>query len=417
MNDLIALFGDLAYRAHERGAFAEAEAVLKMIVGRNNDEAQVLYLLGHMQYQRGRFAEAAVALDMAVSINPNHAAAHNDLAAALFALGQDEIATLSIRRALAIRPDFAEALETNAIMLLRAGRFREAWPQFEARFRSLLGRHLDRGFAQPQWRGEDITGCIILLHAEQGHGDALQFVRYVPLVAARGATVLVETLPGQGALLHGLAGASAILERGDALPPFDLHCPMMSLPLAFDTDLGSIPTAVPYLAPPPDRVADWRARLGEPGGLRVGVAFSGNPAHRDDHRRSLALAQFARLLRGRACSFHLLQTEIRPADRTATAGLALQDHSAGLHDFADTAALAALMDLVITVDTALTHLAGALAVPVWVLLAFRADWRWLERRGDSPWYPTMRLFRQSAPGDWNGVLDQVARALDAFRPC
>ncbi|HUB10803.1 MAG TPA: hypothetical protein VMB34_02515 [Acetobacteraceae bacterium] len=394
---------------------ADAEAVAKYGISAADTLAYVLYLLGHTQYRLRRYEEEAVALAASVAIDPGQASAQNDLAASLFALGREAEAVAAIQRALAARPDLAEARETWAIELLRAGRLREAWPHYEARLHSLSGSRYRRDLPQPQWRGDvPVAGRTILLYAEQGAGDTFQFVRYVPLVAAQGATVVLEVSPGMRQAMAGLTGAKMVVEHGESLPDFDLHCPLMSLPLAFGTDLAAIPAEVPYLAPLPDRVAAWRARLGPRRGVRVGVAFSGNPAHPDDGRRSVPLVQFARLLTAAPDrEFHILQNAIRDADRFALDLLPhLHDHSAAIGDFADTAALVTLMDVVVSADTAVAHLAGALGWPVWVLLPFRPDWRWMLGRDDSPWYPTMWLFRQQRPGDWESVLDSVARRLD-----
>lgn len=415
MNAFAALMGELALQSVLAGRYAEAEILVKHSIGAGGDAAYVLYLLGHIQYHLRRYEEAAAALGLSVAIDPGQAPAQNDLAAALFALGREAEAVPAIERALAAQPDLAEAQETWSIELLRAGRLREGWPHYEARFHSALGARYRRDFVQPQWRGAGpIAGRTILLHAEQGAGDTFQFVRYVPLVAALGATVVLEVLPGMRSAMGGLDGVAAVVERGEALPTFDLHCPLLSLPLAFGTGLDSIPAEVPYLAAPPDRVAAWRGRLGSRRRKRVGVVFSGNPEHPDDGRRSIPLVQFARLLSLAAeHEFHILQHEIRPADRFALELLPhVRDHSGEIVDFADTAALVLLMDLVVSVDTAVAHLAGALGWPVWTLLPFKPDWRWMTGRDDSPWYPTMWLFRQSRAGDWESVLEDAARRLE-----
>lgn len=415
MNGFALLMGQLALQSVLAGRYAEAEILVKHSIGAGGDQAYLLYLLGHIQYHLKRYEEAAAVLALSAALNPDQASAQNDLAAVLFALGREAEAVPAIQRALAAQPDLAEAQETWSIELLRAGKLREGWPHYEARFHSDIGARHRRDFAQPQWRGaEQLAGRTILLHAEQGAGDTFQFVRYVPMVAALGATVVLEVYPGLRAAMGGVAGAAVVMERGEALPAFDLHCPLLSLPLAFGTDLDSIPAEVPYLVAPRDRVAEWRGRLGPRAGKRVGVAFSGNPAHPDDQRRSIPLVQFARLLSATADrEFHILQNAIRPGDRFALELLPhVRDHSGGIADFADTAALVSLMDVVVSVDTAVAHLAGALGWSVWTLLPFKPDWRWMMGRDDSPWYPTMWLFRQPRPGDWESVLEQAAQRLD-----
>jgi ADP-heptose:LPS heptosyltransferase len=226
--------------------------------------------------------------------------------------------------------------------------------------------------------------------------------------------VILEVHAGLGAALQGLPGVSRLIENGVALPPFDLHCPLLSLPLAFGTDLDSIPASVPYITAAPDRVFAWRNRLGPRRVPRIGIGWSGNPQHREDKQRSIPLAQLAELFRDQPDrEFHVLQNDVRESDRPALAALPhLRDHSRTLRDFADTAALVSLMDVVISVDTALVHLAGAMGWPVWVMLAAVPDWRWMLGRDDSPWYPSMWLFRQQRRGDWTPVLHDVARQLE-----
>jgi hypothetical protein len=298
--------------------------------------------------------------------------------------------------------------------LLRYGRFREGWRAYEARNRTGLSAAFRRNFPQPQWTGEPIRDRTILLHGEQGRGDTIQFMRYAPLVAARGGRVVLEVQPGMRALTGALSGVASVLERGEPLPPFDLHCPLLSLPLAFGTDIDSIPATIPYLSVPSDRIYRWRTRLGPRRARRIGIAWSGNPAHREDARRSIPLEQFARVLTPHPeREFHVLQAEVREADQAVLAQLPhVYDHSGRLRDFVDTAALVSLMDLVISVDTAVAHLAGALGWPVWLLLSSVADWRWLVERDDSPWYPTFWLFRQTRRGVWDDVLAAVAAAMD-----
>ncbi len=271
-----------------------------------------------------------------------------------------------------------------------------------------------RDFAQPQWRGEDIAGKTILLHAEQGFGDTIQFVRYAPLVAAKGASVILEAPDSLMPLLDGFNGVTTMIAHGQALPPFDLHCPLMSLPLAFGTTLATIPENGPYLRAPAERLEKWRTRLGALSGKRVGLVWSGKPAHKNDRNRSIALSRLAPLLAVAGVNFVSLQQDYRDADRAELANypqLVRLDRE--LADFADTAAAVAALDLVITVDTAVAHLAGAMGKPVWILLSHVLDWRWLLERSDSPWYPSARLYRQAAIGDWDGVIARLAQDLAA----
>ncbi len=402
--------------AIDAGQHAAGVNALKFVIGTTIHDANLLYKLGHAQHRMGESRLAEAALRQSLAIEPRNAPALNDLAAILFAMGRDAEGLGLISQALAVDPEQPEAAETDSIWLLRYGRFREGWRQYEARLRTDTFKPFRRDFPMPQWRGEPMHGRSILLHAEQGIGDTLQFVRYAPLVAARGATVVLEVQRGLRPLLAGLPGVSRLAERGEPLPVCDLHCPLLSLPLAFETDLDSIPASIPYLAAPPERVALWQRRLGARRRMRIGLAWSGNPRHLEDAHRSIPLARLAGLLAERADrEFHVLQTALREADRATLAGMAhLHDHSHALTDFADTAALVSLMDLVIAVDTSLVHLAGAMGWPTWVLLAAVPDWRWMLGRDDSPWYPDLTLIRQRRAGVWDDVLSQVAQRLDTM---
>jgi hypothetical protein len=273
--------------------------------------------------------------------------------------------------------------------------------------------HLRRNFVQPSWLGEGaLDGRTVLLHAEQGLGDTLQFVRYAPLVARRGARVLLEVQPPLLPLLSGFEGVASVLAQGTKLPAFDLHCPLLSLPLAFGTEIDSIPAKIPYIGVSDSRRAKWRERLGAREMPRIGIAWAGSTAHRNNAKRSLALAQFASLLSTPGVEFVSLQKELSEPD----AGL-LPDFGNVLQlgeelaDFADTAAVIERLDLVISADTSVAHLAGAIGKPVWILIPLAPDFRWLLAREDSPWYPTARLFRQQRLGDWNSVLGRVRTAL------
>ena len=275
-------------------------------------------------------------------------------------------------------------------MLLSRGDFTRGFAEYEWRKRRASATD-KRDFAQPLWLGEgNIAGKTVLLHAEQGYGDTIQFVRYAPLVAARGATVVLEVQASLKPLLSGLPGVSAVVSRGEPLPPFDLHCPLMSLPLAFRTTLDTVPAATPYLHAPPDRDREMATRLAGDG-LKVGLVWSGSPTHKNDHNRSIALGKLAPLLGDEKIQFISLQRDLRDGDQKILRALPnVQALGPELQDFADTAAVISLLDLVIAVDTGVAHLAGALGKPVWVLLPFIAEWRWLEGRDDSPWYPAAR---------------------------
>jgi tetratricopeptide (TPR) repeat protein len=394
-----------------------------------------------------RAPEALASFDKAISIDPAHARAHSNRGAALQVLERFEDAIASCDRAIALRRDYAGAFHNRALALIELGRHDEALAAFhqvlaadpghsaarwhEALLRLLRGKYAagwdgyewrfkhkeiglrPRNFSVPQWRGGPAAGRTILLHAEQGFGDTVQFARFAPMVAAQGAHVILEVQPALVSLMASLPGTAAIIARGDPLPAFDVHCPMPSLPLAFATRLETIPVQTPYLAAPPDRIAQWRARL-PAGTLRVGLVWSGNPRHKNDRSRSLPFDLLALLTTVAGIDFVSLQKEPRPADAEALARSDnVLDLGPALQDFGDTAAVISVLDLVISVDTSIAHVAGALGKPVWIMLPSRVDWRWLLDREDSPWYPTARLFRQRRAGDWPDVIARVRQELVA----
>jgi len=314
-----------------------------------------------------------------------------------------------------VLPDYADAHYNEALCRLVLGDFDRGWEMQEWRWKTEQLRDSKHSFTQALWLGhENISGKTILLHAEQGFGDTIQFCRYVPLLAARGARVILEVQEPLRELMTGLVGATQVVCRGDPLPDFDVYCPLLSLPLAFGTRLETIPSAVPYLCASSQRMMDWDTRLGPKRRPRIGLAWSGLPTHKNDHNRSIRLGALLSLLDIDA-TFVSLQKGVRPADATI-----LKERSDLLHfgseirDFSDTAALISNLDLVISVDTSVVHLAGALAKPVWAMLPFTPDWRWLLDRDDSPWYPTVRLFRQDDTRAWDKVIARVHAALRDF---
>jgi Glycosyltransferase family 9 (heptosyltransferase) len=313
-----------------------------------------------------------------------------------------------------------EAEFCASLVRLRLGQFAQGWRDYEWRWQQASWVPQRRDFVEPLWLGkEPLAGRTILLHAEQGFGDTLQFVRYARLVADLGATVVLEVQPALKPLLSGIAGIAQIFARGEPLPRFDLHCPLLSLPLAFGTALGTIPADIPYVRAPAERVAQWQARLGAPRKLRVGIVWAGSAVHKNNHNRSIAFDRFRALLSASDVEFVSLQNELGAVEAAALSGHADVVPLGGeLRDFADTAAVVSLLDLVVSADTAMVHLAGALGRPVWALLPFSPDFRWLLGREDSPWYPTARLFRQPRFGDWESVLARAKDALEALgRAC
>jgi hypothetical protein len=371
---------------------------------------------GNALMRADRLPEAIAAYDRALAIAPGHVKAHNNRGLALRALNRHGEALASYGRAVALEQDFAEAHLNAAHALLTLGDFARGFAGYEWRWKIAPTAPHRRTFRQPPWLGTPpVGGKTILLHAEQGLGDTIQFARYVEPLARAGAKVVLEVAPPLKEVLGEIDGAARVLARGETLPPFDLHCPLASLPLAFKTELASVPAEIPYLAAPAARVEKWRARIDAFARPRIALAWSGNPAHANDRNRSIPLARLATLWSLAGPSFISVQRDVRDGDAGVLAGAARLVHLGDeLSDFADTAAVLALADLVISVDSAVAHLAGAMGRPVWILLPFSPDWRWMLARADSPWYPTARLFRQPAIGDWESVVsrvrDQLARA-------
>lgn len=397
------------------GRPAEALAAYDRALGLRPDIAEALDGRGNALADLGRHEESLAAYGRALEARPGYVEALGNRAFVLTDLNRYAEALRDYDAALSLRPGFGRLHFDAAMALLVTGDFARGWREFEWRWRVEGGEQQVRGFTQPQWLGADeLRGRTILLHAEQGLGDTLQFCRYVPMVAARDARVLLEVQKPLTTLLAQLPGVAQVIAHGEPLPAFDLHCPLLSLPLAFGTDLGSIPAPASYLAADPDRVERWRQRLGVPRGRRIGLVWSGSARHRNDRNRSVALPALRPLLTGGVEVFSL-QKELRAEDRKALRDIpALRHFGDELHDFADTAALVECLDLVITVDTSVAHLAGALGKPAWILLPFAPDWRWLLEREDSPWYPRARLFRQPAMGDWASVIERVAAELAAL---
>lgn len=430
-----------------QGRMTEAIASWRRAVQLKPDYAEALSNLGAALAQEEQVDEAIKVLRQVLELNPNYPAAHNNLANALDEAGYTEDAIFHWQKAVELKPDFFDALQNLAkaihqrgddatalelitraiaadpkdpharflhgLILLTQGNLADGFPEYEFRTQS---KHFDlkgRAFPQPRWDGGDVAGKRLLLHTEQGLGDTIQFSRYATLLAERGAEVIFESPPELVELLKRLDGVREIVIRGEPLPSFDLHASVVSLPMLFKTTLETIPAKVPYLSPPPERIARWSEILGESTGTRrVGLVWAGNPDHTNDAQRSIPLAAFDPLASVPGVTwFSLQKTRSMSLIPAVGSALGMIDHTTALLDFADTAALISQLDLVITVDTAVAHLAGAMGKPVWTLVAYVPDWRWLKDRTDSPWYPSMRIFRQSTLGNWSSVIGDVGHSL------
>jgi tetratricopeptide (TPR) repeat protein len=357
-----------------------------------------------------RFDEALACFDRAIAINPGFAAAHTNRGTCLEGMARYDEALADYERALAIDPNEPETHWNLAVNRLRLGDLRRGWIESEWRWKSPSLNLGDRRFDKPLWLGaEPIAAKVVLLHNEQGLGDALQFCRYVPLLKAHGAEIILEIESPLQELLSRLPAISRCIAKGDPLPAFDFHCPLTSLPLAFSTTLGTVPSEVPYL---PQASEGAGPQLGPSERPRIGLVWSGNPSHTNDRNRSLPFRELLPLFDGVPAQLVSLQKNARPEDEELLRQRSdILDLGPELRDFSATAAVVQQLDLIISVDTSVAHLAGGLGRPLWVLLPYIPDWRWLLKRDDSPWYPTARLFRQGAPGNWDSVIAEVVREL------
>ena len=396
----------------------EAVASFDAALALQPDFRQALQNKGIVLTRLGRPGEALATYEKLLALYPAGAAADVTLsearvnrAWALDRMNRRDEALAACDAAIAGDGAHALAHFNAAPICLAMGDYERGWREFEWRWRDPTFKVHARNFAQKLWLGkESLEGRRILLYAEQGFGDTIQFCRYAPLVKARGATVIMEAAPPLLPLLRTLRGVDELVAFGAKLPPFHFQTPMMSLPLAFETRLESVPAEVPYLAADPARVEKWRQILGAPRGVRVGLAWSGNRELQSDNVRSARLAELAPLFRD-GIEYVSVQKDVRQHDLAEAPRLGLRLFGEHIADFADTAALISLMDIVVSVDSAPAHLAGAVAKPVWLLLYFAAEWRWLMQREDSPWYPTARLFRQRTALDWREVAASVGDAV------
>ena len=329
-----------------------------------------------------------------------------------------EEALSSYDKAISLQPDYAEAYWNSAICYLLAGNFTDGWPRYEWRWQSesMSKTAGVRNFSQPLWLGaESIKDQTILLYAEQGLGDTIQFSRYVKLVVKLGAKVILEVQPSLVKLLSDLEGISQIIVKGDKLPHFDCQCPLLSLPLAFKTEIKTIPSASQNIYSDIEKVAKWQAILGEKTKPRVGIVWSGSATHKNNHQRSLTLSKLITYLPS-DYEYVSLQKEISDVDKEVlTKHIEIKHFGGDLKNFADTAALCELTDIVISIDTSVAHLAGTLGKTTWILLPYSPDWRWLLDRNDSPWYTSVKLYRQEKINDWDGVLVNIQSDLKELR--
>lgn len=402
-------YNNLANLLHAHGHLAIAIDFYEKALAASPDYVEAHYNRALALQDFDRPADAVRAYHEVICRQPDHAEAYNNLGNALLALGRPHDALGAYRETLRREPEHAEGHWNLGLAHLLLGNFEAGWEGYEWRFRKIAPRKLP----QARWDGGQLDGRRILLHAEQGLGDTLQFVRYAPMVRSRGGSVILECQPPLVDLLRQSNCADRVIGQGQPLPEFDCHVPLLSLPYIFQTRLDTIPAANSYLVPEPEPVEEWRNHLATwSGALRVGLVWSGNPQQKVNRHREVPIGEFEMLSDIPGVEFFCVQQGPQAAEAAAApAGLRLHELPRTLRDFSDTAGLLANLDLVITVDTSIAHLAGALGRPVWTLLCFAADWRWLLDREDSPWYSSMRLFRQSEPQRWKPVLERVRAEL------
>jgi tetratricopeptide (TPR) repeat protein len=437
----------LGLLTHQRGRLAQALDYLRRAVAKLPTLPEAHYCLGLVHLDLGACNEAARCFQQAVCLNPRYSHGWNDLGNALKELGQLEDAIESFRKAvlespsepkfhnnlatalmdagrldaaqmtfetaLQLEPSSAVVRWNRSLLTLLRGNYDQGWQEYEWRWRT--GKFAVRSFTQPQWNGESLNGRTILLHCEQGYGDTIQFIRFGIVLKGLGARVVVLSPQQLMPLLASCSGVDELVGEGEPLPNFDFHLPLMSVARVLKTTVHSIPNEVPYLSPDPDLVRNWRTKLENIAGFRIGINWEGRGARGASRKRDIPLEHFSALAKLPGVRLISLQKGKATDALTNKDRPAVVDFSADLDQdrgaFMDTAAIMANLDLIVSSDTSVPHLAGALAVPVWLALPYVPDWRWLLERTDSPWYPTMRLFRQKQPGDWAGVFAEIQLAL------
>ncbi|MEG3857645.1 tetratricopeptide repeat protein [Microcoleus sp. herbarium12] len=386
----------------------DAERLYQRAIAAEPNNPKTYYQLGNLYLEMGRIEQAVDNLELAILWQPNYVEALTNLGSACEQIGDANKATSCYNRALEIDKNCVKARFNLSLILLLSGDLARGLAEYESRWQTEQAKNLPRlHFEQPIWDGSDLNGQTILLRCEQGLGDAIQFVRYAAIVQQKGGKVIISCYQELQRLFKQIPGIEQVAVRMEELPDFQVQAPLMSLPHILGTNLENIPANVPYLTPP----AGGDFALNSPQTFKVGMVWAGSSEHLKDFVRSLDLSYFLKLLDIPGVSFYSLQKQVSAPDLSLLTQTPVIDLSHKLNDFADTAALISQLDLVICADTAVAHLAGALGKPVWILLCFMPDWRWMLQREDSPWYPTARLFRQEKSGDWDGVCDRVKTAL------
>jgi FKBP-type peptidyl-prolyl cis-trans isomerase 2 len=414
--DFVEAYYNLGVSFQHLGQIDKAIQCYEQTVALNPEYASAHLNLGIALKEQQKYEQAIQSFEKALQIKPDYTMAYYHIGNTLFYKGQFEEAQKFYKKAVSLNPEYADAHWNIALINLLLGNFAEGWKGYEWRWK-LEGVTVQRDISQPLWDGSDITGKSILIYTEQGFGDIIQFIRYIPLLAERGAKVILECPIELIPLLQNIQCIDKIFPNGSQLPEFDLYCPLLSLPRIFDTGLENIPSKIPYIQINTSLVQKWHERINTNSAqLKIGLAWAGSPdLLKPYYNRSCPLELFSILGHHDVIFYSLQKGEDSLVFKKPPEEITLVDYMGEIEDFADTAALIENLDLVISIDTSVAHLAGALGKPVWTLLPFVPDWRWLIDREDSPWYPTMRLFRQPSPGDWQSVMDRVAQALKELR--
>ena len=378
----------------------------------NKTNAAVFNNRGNALKELQRFDEALRSYDDALRIKPDYIDAMNNRGNAFKELQRFDEALKSYDDALRIKPDFAEATWNKSVLLILTGNYADGWMLYEARLEKEDTKKDYPRYPQLAWRGqEDIQGKKILIHSEQGLGDSIQFIRYLEQIHQLGAEIILEVPKTLAVLVSTIKTPITVIEKGSKLPEFDAYCPLLSLPYVFKTTVDTIPSVVPYLSADKQKVSEWDSRLGVKTHKRIGLVWSGSAGHKNDHNRSIPLEVFDDLLK-LPVEWHSLQKEYRTEDKNfLDSHPEVKQHQDKLGDFTDTAALIECMDLVISVDTSVAHLAGALGKTTWILLPFFPDYRWMLEREDCPWYPTAKLLRQDDEREWKKVILELSKKL------
>lgn len=405
-------YTNLSAALYELGEFDEGLNSAHKAVQLKPDNPYTLNILGNLYKQTDHYQQAKRCFQQAIQLKPDFAEPYNNLGSTYLATRELDKALSHYNKALALLPDFVEARWSRSLLYLLTENFKEGWLDYEWRWKKKDFVKIKRRYTQPQWDGTPLPDKTILIYAEQGYGDTIHFIRYVPLVKQHVKNVIVEAHKPLIKLLSSCSGIDQLISLGTAPPEFDLHIPLLSLPGIFQTDLNNIPDNNPYLSIPKGLKTDTSLVSNVKSRLKIGIVWAGNPDHKNDRNRCCPVSQFLKLQQIPEVTLFSLQKGPQKLDlHNINAQNEIVDLSHVINDFSDTAVIIKKLDLIITVDTAVAHLAGALNHPVWILLPYVPEWRWFLKRDDSPWYPSMRLFRQTQHGNWEGVFNKVIRNL------